>query len=213
VIIGVLWGRKVYRLIITRLLAAFMLIVGGSLVTSAALAGQPETLSMSFRLDVTEDGSWFTKTMREMTSKQGKLAVKAACVVFGYDCSSEVEAAAAILRSVYVDQHRQDGETHHFIVRAPEGYELCKVKVDWAHASLDSQSSWTARIHRRDEWNGLGMAVTVPIGRKEGHSAKGDVDLMFIPYGTAEARGCFPAQIMWACQGNNCDEFYPDARK
>jgi hypothetical protein len=58
-------------------------------------------------------------------------------------------------------QHKDEGNEHHGILRAPVGYEICYVERK-SEVSISGRSSLTVSIWRNDQNHGLGWYADVP---------------------------------------------------
>lgn len=166
-------------------ISALFLGIGGA-------AAQSGPIAIKYRFEIAEPGSFFQKTLKEMGTKEFAAMVTAACAAFDIDCSKEAAQTAAVIKSMNIGD-QASGEEHHGIIRAPVDYEICKAKIDTAHASVDSQTSFSGEIIRDANNNGLGFYAEVPKNRPEGHSAEADLCLEFVPAGTLSKYGCWPA--------------------
>jgi len=195
------------KVMVRALAFAVSLLVGNFELAQA----QDKPLAATYRFEIVESGSFFEKTVKEMGTKEAAAMITAACAAFGVDCSQEAAAGTEALKTV-INSDSVAGEEHHGIIRAPVGYEICKAKVDWGHASIDGESTFNTAIVRTPNDNGLGYYAVVPKHRKEGHSVKATLYLEFVPGGTTSQYGCWPTGLNpWICKGQSCSQFYPEA--
>jgi hypothetical protein len=170
-----------------RLLTVIIVFLSGL----ASAHAQNKPLAVKYRLEIVESGSFFLKTLKELGTQEAAAAIAAGCAAFQVDCSNEA-AIVTILATMALDDNLR-GEEHHGIIRAPVGYEICKVKIDVNHASVDGQSSFSGEIIRTVRDNGLGYYAEVPRYRPEGHSVEADLYLEFVLAGTTSQNACWPA--------------------
>jgi hypothetical protein len=156
----------------------------------ASANAQTKPIAVKYRLQIVESGSFFLKTIKEMGTPEAATAISTACAAFQVDCSEQAFILTTLISMTLDDS--VVGEEHHGIIRAPVGYEICKVKIDSDHASVDSQSSFSGEIIRDPRNNGLGYYAEVPRYRPEGHSVEADLYLEFVSAGMTATNGCFP---------------------
>lgn len=182
------------------------------LLVGSALADDGRPIAIGYKFNISESGSFWEKTLKEMGTKETAAMITAACAVFGIDCSEAAVAATAAIKNLVVKDD-VNGEEHHGIIRAPVGYEICNAKIDWGHASIDGESTFNTVILRSPQDNGLGFYAVVPKHRKEGHWISATLYLQFVPAGKVSQSGCMPTGINpWICKGPNCNNFYQGAR-
>jgi hypothetical protein len=170
-----------------RVIGSVLLVLCGTVVSAAG----DDKAYVKYRFEIAESGSFVQKSFKELGTKEVAALITAGCAAWGVDCSQEALAGTEIIAAI-VASDIQAGEQHHGIIRAPTGYEICRAKIDTNHASVDSQTSFSGEIIRDVTGNGLGFYAEVPKKRKEGHSAKADLYLQFVPAGTVAQHDCMP---------------------
>lgn len=174
-------------------------------------------IATKIRFAIDEPGSFGLKTLKELGTQQAAAIVTAACAAFGADCSDEASAGAAAIKAIVVGD-KKNGNQHNGIFRAPVGFSICKAKIDMAHGSVDSGSSFSGEIGREPGNNGLGFYAAVPQFQNAGHSVEADLYLEFVPAATFDQYGCWPssdhslAAHLWNCNHGNCQVIKPEAR-
>jgi hypothetical protein len=187
------------------------------LASIGSASAQSGPIAIKYRFEIAEPGSFFQKTLKEMGTKEAAALITAACAAFEVDCSQEAVAATQVVKTINVGD-QASGEEHHGIIRAPVGYEICKARIDTAHASVDSQTSFSGEIIRDAHENGLGFYAEVPKNRPQGHSAEADLYLEFVPAGTLSKYGCWPtsnhsdADHLWIWDHGNLAKLQSPAR-
>jgi hypothetical protein len=140
--------------------------------------------------------------------------VTAACAVFEIDCSKEATVGRQAIKAMTAEDDVR-GEEHHGIFRAPEGYEICKAKVDLNKLSMTENVTFNTQIVRRPDNNGLGYFAYVPKHTFTSSSEwiEATIYLEFVPSGQTAQFGCWPTQTNpWLCKGGNCSKILPGAK-
>jgi hypothetical protein len=186
--------------------------IGALLLGVGAAFAQEGPIVLKAEVNIDEKGSFLEKTGKELGTQEAAAMITAACAVFETDCSKEAAQGTQLIKKLVVGDD-VNGEDHHAVIHSPDGYDMCKVKVDWKNASIDGESTFNAVILRNPQNNGFGYYAVVPKHRKEGHWLKAMLYLEFVPKGTADKYGCWADKSNpWVCKGPNCNTFVPGSK-
>ena len=179
-----------------------------------------EPIYTKVRFSIRENGNFLGTVFTTLGTPEAAALVTAGCAAYGVDCSQEAAAGAAILKR-FAPGDSKNGNEHRGIYLAPDGYEICRAKIDWGHTGIDGDSTFSAMI-LREQQNGLAYYAVVPTGGGRGHGIDSDLYLEFVPAGQTGQSGCFPTNAhVWNCKGPNCPNkdamgvaygIYPPAR-
>jgi hypothetical protein len=186
--------------------------ISALLVGMGSAWAQEGPIAVKIDFKISEKGGFWEKTGKEAGTPEAAAMITAACAAFGVDCSRYALAGTQLINQVVVGDDVK-GEEHHGIIRAPVGYEICRVKIDWGNTSITGESTFNTVILRDPQNNGLGYYAVVPKHRKEGHWISAPLYLKFVPAGKVSENGCWPEKLNpWICKGQNCSTFNPEAR-
>jgi len=171
------------------MLRAFIATIGVLIFAAGGAYAQNGPIVLKAEVNISESGSFLEKTGKELGTQEAAAAITVACAIFEVDCASEAAASTQLIKKLVVNDDVK-GEDHHAVIRSPDGYDMCKVKVDWKNASIDGESTFNAVILRNATDNGFGYYAVVPKNRKEGHWIKAMLYLEFVPAGKAAEYGC-----------------------
>ena len=187
-----------------------------SLVLALISSVRGEESLVANEFHVTESGGFFIKTLHEMTSAEFQAIATAACTAYGIgDCSS---AAVAIRKAapvfgqqggkVYItgDVTKHEGEEWRGIYRAPEGYEICNAKLNYAGMSITGPSTFNTAIVRAGKDNGLGFYAVIPKNRPSGQWVEATFVISYVKEGTTAQNNCAATNSNpWLCKGQECN--------
>ena len=94
------------------------------------------------------------------------------------------------------------------IIRAPVGYDICRAKIDWGHASIDGGSTFNSSIVRNSTDNGMGYYMFLSQSAGRGTNITADVYLQFVKAGPGQEQkyNCEPTgENPWICTGKDCN--------
>ncbi|MGO4135114.1 hypothetical protein ACEQ6A_11200 [Rhizobium brockwellii] len=175
--------------------------------------GEPEVIYVEYRIERAESGSFLQKTLKEIGTKEAAAIIELACEAYGADCSADAVAMTEVIRRIYAVE-TGEGENHYGKVSSPTGYDICRAKIDWTHASIDGESTFNTLILRDNKDNGFLYYLEVPKNRKEGHSVKATVYLEFVAHNALGRHDCWNSGVNpWLCKGSSCSKFMAGAKK
>lgn len=175
------------------------MLLGG---TSFALPDQgiPEVVFIPHFLRISEGGSFFGKTWREMNSQEFKTAVSVLCTV-AMDCGGVDTVAMALVTNTQnvtsggnystsgvVD--RVVGEQWYLNVLPPHGYTTCSATYNGKTISANKGDTTNGMVLIH---SGLDMFATynvVPKNRPEGHWVGVDFLVKYVKNGTRQNHNC-----------------------
>jgi hypothetical protein len=196
--------------------------LAGTLFVAISTPAIADQISFKAHFSIRESGNFVGTAVSTLATQDAAALVAAGCQAFGVDCSKQASSDAAWLKSVS-NEDSKDGQEHRGFYRNFPGYEICKAKIDWAHTGIDSDSTFSARIVRDAQNNGLTYYAIVPTGGGRGHGIDSDLYLQFVRSGQTEQNNCFPTNtFVWNCKGQDCPKkddpmsasygIYPPAR-
>jgi hypothetical protein len=176
------------------------------LICSVCVMGtaSADSIYTKVRFSIRENGNFAGTVFTTLGTPEVAALVSAGCAAYGVDCSGAAAAASALIRTLASNDSRS-GNEHHGIYKAPQGYEICKAKIDWGHTGIDSESTFSAVIERDPQNNGLGWYAVVPHGGGRGHGIDSDLYLQFVTAGQSGQNDCFLTNThVWNCKGPDC---------
>jgi hypothetical protein len=136
-------------------------------------APQGNTLILPETWEAWEGGGFLTKSWKELGSQEAKTLIILGCAGFGVNCASEAEAirkwaqitrnyvsTGNVFTSARIVSH--PGEEYHAYFDSPNGYTICKARVDVKNGSITGPSTFNAGIKRDGGVDGLGVYSVVP---------------------------------------------------
>jgi hypothetical protein len=165
---------------------------------------------------VTEPGGFFSKTLKEMGSREFQVLVTAGCAAFGVNCAqqaAQIRRASEILSAAYTSiggTHYisgrltwQQGEEWKGVFDAFQGYQVCRAAVDWGNASITGESTFNTVVDNSQ--GGLTFYAVVPKNRSSGRNwVNANFLIEYVPIGTGAQYSCAAeGEIQWACKGPN----------
>lgn len=167
---------------------------------------------------ISENGGYFGQILKEMTADEYAGFVSAACSFYGGDCS-QLTQKVQIGSKIGSGDYRSDsgnayftgelvsheGENWNIKVTAPDGYEVCRVKLDAGRSEISGKSSFDLTLLE----DRVDMVVGVPNangGTSQAVNAYYAVE--YVSAGTRAEHQCFPNKtVMWTCKGLRCEKY------
>ena len=129
-----------------------LLIAGAISSLCMAAAAEADILAVKVRLSIGEDGQLAGTAFPDLSAKEAA-SVAAGYAAYGMDATPDqaVEDVQNYSKA-YSPEDARSGAEHRGIYRSPEGWHVCKAKIDLAHAGIDSGLAFSASI----EWGQKG---------------------------------------------------------
>ena len=168
---------------------------------------EPDVLITWHQVKFERDGGGFSdKTIRETTSKEMQTVI--AAIVTYYTESPEI--AAAVVEGI---QKVRSDVDHQVITQwypAPSGYVICRAIIDPVGGGAGDKgieshnSTFTMRLRRDKEANGVNARVTLPYDRGNSHVySKFWITFMRSEDFDDNIKLCSPATILWSANNNS----------
>jgi hypothetical protein len=196
------------------LLVSFLLFLSTSI---AAFADDRMYQIVSF--DVTENGSYHTKTIKELGTKEAQLAIQTICWAFEMDCTGVAKNITEAARQLSIQMGSYNGNEWAPAVFAPSGYSVCHVRA-FVQSMSDASTMNATVLNADDKGNPegpyyLAMYFAVPKTNR-GENATGHFMIELTPIGMKEQYTCLENKSpIVQCRGQNCsnrDDGYWDGK-
>jgi hypothetical protein len=180
-------------------------------ITTAATA---DSLFIKVRFEITEHGDFVGTKLSEAIGVIAG-AVSAGCSAAGRaDCAALGAATAALFQGLFT--HSKNGNQHGGMYKAPPGYDICKVKIDWGNTGIDGHSTFAGLLERDKPPeqpaggpNGLTYYAVVPTEVDVGTGVTSDLYFEYVPEGQLRP-DCFGRKwLLWNCKGQDCPDKDP----
>jgi len=171
-------------------------------------ANQPGAIYGRYHIEHATNGDFFTKTVKELSSKEAATGAIFICTAFAYDavdCTTAVQAVQQGGKAYLALATSNAPQDIHPGIIPPRGYDICQVTIDLY--SINGDSTFNASIRNFDDANtqdGQGnlagpfyIATYISVKTtNEGQWARAKFAVQFVPTGDRVKDHCLPVDLV-----------------